>query len=148
MEWFFDVNPHHAAVNKSRQCKCIPPKKGAPRLRWSAHQYALGDYKDVKHRMKMLAMRDILGSESPLYPDGPVRVEVRTRGQRVHRQGPAIGQAQIDADATTKCVLDALNGVAYTDDSQVEQVVSSKTTQGPVGIWVRVYRAGEEVSNG
>lgn len=140
LEFFFDVKPMHAAINPARKCKCN---------RGRGEPYTRTEYKAAKALIREQAVRQLESShrrfdDDPCYDDGPVHVDVVTRGPKTHRQGPANGLAQIDADATVKCVLDALNGVAYTDDAQVERVTASKTTDGPVGIRVRVYRPKEE----
>lgn len=138
IEWSFAVKPMHAAINPARKCKCI--RRGGKNI---GQPYTRAEYDEAKHEMHRIAWRSLLGAKIPVHPEGPVVVEITTRGERVRRQGPACGLAQIDADATIKCVLDALSGVAYQDDSQVVRVVSSKTTEGPVGICVRVYREDE-----
>jgi Holliday junction resolvase RusA-like endonuclease len=141
LDFFFDVKPHHATINKARQCRCVKPKPG--RLRWSAQQYSREEYKAAQVQIREQADRQLERrrfDDLPCYVDGPVHVVVTTHAERVHRSGAAAGLAFIDADATTKCVLDALTGVAYTDDAQVQSVTATKTTDGPVGIRVRVYR--------
>jgi len=149
IEFAFDVKPHHTTINKARQCRCVKPKPG--RLRWAAQQYSREEYKAAKRQMREQADLQLESShrrfdDDPCYADGPVHVVITTHAERVHRQGPANGLAFIDADATTKCVLDALSGVAYTDDAQVQRVTAEKTTDGPVGIRVRVYRPEETES--
>lgn len=146
LDFFFNVKPHHATINKARQCRCVKPPGG--RIRWSAQQYSREEYKVVQRQIREQADLQLESShrrfdDDPCYADGPVHVVITTHAERVHRTGPASSLAFIDADATTKCVLDALNGVAYTDDSQVQRVTATKTTDGPVGIRVRVYRPEE-----
>lgn len=136
-EWFFAVPPSAASANERLQCACIGQK---------GRTYASNRYKDAKHEMRMLALRSLLGKPTP-YPEGVVHVEIQTKAPRTHRKGVAVGLAFIDVDAPIKCVLDAISGVAYTDDSQVQRVVATKTTAGPVGIRVRVYRPEEGTSD-
>ena len=140
IEFAFTTKPMHAAINPARKCKCVRSKKTGRAI---GQPYTRGEYDDAKHEMHSAAWRSMLGEPTPVYPNGPVHVEIVTHGERTHRTGPATGLAQIDADATTKCVLDALTGVTYTDDSQVLSVTASKTTDGPVGIRVRIYRPEE-----
>lgn len=140
IEFAFDVKPMHAAINPARKCKCVKRGKLG---RHVGQPYTRAEYDLAKLGMHNTAVASLLGEPTPVFPDGAVCVEIETCGERTHRQGPATGQAQIDADATTKCVLDALNGAAYTDDSQVKRVIATKTTDGPVGIRVRVYRPEE-----
>lgn len=144
IEFAFDVKPMHAAINPARKCRCV---KAGKLGRYIGQPYTRDEYDDAKALMHTAAIASLLGEPTPVFPDGAVFVEIETCGERTHRQGPATGQAQIDADATTKCVLDALSGVAYTDDAQVQRVTAEKTTDGPVGIRVRVYRP-EEMEQG
>jgi len=143
IEWLFDVDPLHASINPARKCKCSRSKRTGKAI---GTPYTRAEYDDAKHKVHADAWRSMPGEPMPVFPDGPVHVQVITRSKNVHRQGPATGLAFIDADATTKCVLDALSGVAYTDDSQVSRVVADKTTEGPVGIRVRIYRPDEDTS--
>jgi Holliday junction resolvase RusA-like endonuclease len=140
IEWMFSVYPGHAAINPARKCRCV--KKAGKTI---GQPYTRDEYDAAKEKMHRDAELSMHKDESiPVYPSGAVHVEIVTRGANVHRKGPAVGLAFIDADAVTKCVLDAISGVAYADDSQVVRVVSSKTTDGPIGIRVRVYTPGEQ----
>ncbi len=141
IEWFFNVKPMHAAINPARKCRCVRSKKTGKRV---GQPFTRDEYKNAKEDMHRDAWASLLGGEMPVYPDGPVHVEVVTHGGKQHQQGAATGLAFIDADATTKCVLDALNGVAYTDDAQVQRVTAEKTLEGQAGIRVRVFRPGED----
>lgn len=144
IEWLFDVDPLHASINPARKCKCSRSKRTGKAI---GTPYTRPEYDDAKHRIHSDALFSMLGDEAvPVFADGPVHIQVITRSKNVHRKGPANGLAFIDTDATTKCVLDALIGVAYTDDSQVSRVVADKTTEGPVGIRVRIYRPDEDTS--
>lgn len=141
IEFTFSVKPMHAAINPARKCKCVRSGRTGKAM---GQPYTRAEYKDAKEEMHRAAKFSMLGEGLPVFPDGAVHVDVVTHGERTHRSGPGNGLAQIDVDATTKCVLDALSGVAYADDSQVTRVIADKTAAGPVGIRVKIYRPEEQ----
>lgn len=101
------------------------------------------DYKKACVELRRLVERAWSDLTWPVYREGPVVVEYTHKPRRVHRQGPAKGEALLDVDAPGKALLDALKGVAYADDAQIRKAPPTKTTAGPVGIRVRVYRPEE-----
>lgn len=137
IEAFFPVDPGDLAVNRMFKCAC---QAGRGKL------YAAAKSKSAKRLVRVTALKE--WGDAPVYPDGPVVLEYTVRPAQQHRQGPAKGQGRLDVDAASKALLDALNGAAYTDDSQVSCVVGRKTLEGPVGIHVRVYRPEEKPRTG
>lgn len=136
IEAFFAIDPGSLRINAAFKCTC---RGGHGKM------YSAADHKKAKAAVAKLAAL-AWGDDLPVYPDGPVVVEYEVRPAQVHRKGPAVGQGRLDVDAASKAFLDALNSTAYADDSQVERVVGSKTTEGPVGIRVRIYRPDEELT--
>lgn len=132
IEAFFPVDPGDLAVNRAYKCTCTAGR---------GKVYAAAKHKAAKQVVIATAAKE--WDDAPVYPDGPVWVEYTIRPARRHREGAAKGQGLLDVDAPSKALLDALNGAAYTDDSQVQRVIGSKTLEGPVGIRVKVYREDE-----
>ncbi len=134
LRYRFDLAPGEASVNNWKECTCVRGRGGRPKpnMRKSdVYRYAMVS-------MRLWAQRKTGGN--PVFETGPVVVEIRTDADRTHRSGAAEGEGYLDADAVTKCVLDALQGAAYTDDAQVVRVVATKTAGQEPGISVCVYR--------
>ena len=64
----------------------------------------------------------------PLYPSGPLRVAIQAQhGIGKHQVGPNMEErvwraTKPDIDNITKCVLDAFNGLLWTDDAQIAKL--------------------------
>jgi Holliday junction resolvase RusA-like endonuclease len=143
IEAFFAIDPGKLAINRAKRCRCVRSKFGSVKP---------VSYTDPAHttafdEVHLEAKRQLRRHGLPVYPDGPVVVEIESCLPRQHQHGPAAGLGLLDDDAPVKAVRDALEGIAYTDDAQVVRTVSSKTTNtlstGPVGIRVRIYRPEE-----
>jgi Holliday junction resolvase RusA-like endonuclease len=143
IEAFFAIDPGKLAINRAKRCRCVPIGGG---------KFRPASYTDSAHAtafdsVHLEAKRQLRRHGLPVYPDGPVVVEIESCLPRQHQQGPAAGLGLLDDDAPVKAVRDALEGVAYTDDAQVVRTVSCKTintlSTGPVGIRVRIYRPEE-----
>ena len=137
IEATLDVDPGRLTTNAAKRCMCIG---GKPRSRTQADHTAASDELTMKAKFAWL------GESFPVFPDGPVIVEIEVTPKRIHDTGAcAEGLAFMDDDAPVKAIRDALNGVAYTDDAQVKRTISEKFTrkERPVGIRVRIYRPEE-----
>jgi Holliday junction resolvase RusA-like endonuclease len=140
IECYFDIDPGRLAINKAKRCKCVPIGGG----KCKPASYKTDDHRRASEELSASA-RMTWGPDFPIYPDGPVVIEIESFGLQQHRKGPAVGLAFIDDDACVKAVRDALIGIAYTDDSQVVTTISSKSTiQTTPCIRVRIYRPGED----
>lgn len=140
IECYFDVDPGRLAINRAKMCKCVPIGNG----RCKPASYKTDDHRRASEELSASA-RMTWGPDLPIYPDGPVVIEIESFVARAHRKGPAVGLAFIDDDAAVKAVRDALNGIAYTDDSQIITTISRKGSaiQTTPMIRVRIYRPGE-----
>lgn len=130
------IGPGLLAINKAKRCFC---PGGKPRSRTT------DEHRIASEEFTMKATFAWLGLEMPVYPDGPVILEVDIVPASIHRKGCAKGMANMDDDAPIKAIRDALNGVAYTDDGQIKKTIGEKYTheERPVGITVRIYRPDE-----
>ena len=146
IEAFFEVPPEALAINKAKRCGCRRQKRGRSAV-VKPVSYTTDDHAAASAEVSLVAKKAWRSEGLPVFPDGPVIVEIESRPKRQHREGAAAALPCMDDDAPVKAVRDALNEIAYTDDAQVVRTVSSKTTEGPVGIRVRVYRP-EEMEQG
>jgi len=90
------------------------------------------------------------GLSAPVYAEGPVSVEIVATFTRpaseCRKRDPRPAEPRAkkpDAENVAKCVLDALTGLAWTDDAQVARLLVTKLTgaQGEApGLLVRVTR--------
>jgi|14BtaG_2_1085337.scaffolds.fasta_scaffold28605_2 Holliday junction resolvase RusA-like endonuclease len=131
-QWWVSMDPGRARSNIRKQCRCLGKRASA---------YTSTAYKAAKALIASSVRRQCADRQQalPLVALGPVRVTIWASPPRTHRTGPAQGLPLLDADAVIKCVLDALIGVAYEDDSQVLEVQAGKEPKGDetgIRIWV------------
>lgn len=90
--------------------------------------------------------RVVAAAAKPHFPDGPPDNQVEARLYYFH-----ITQRQFDMDNVTKCVLDALTGIAYSDDQQVRlQASQAYDLTGPLritGVPLDVVKPLRETNN-
>lgn len=116
-----------------------PSVKRRPRFkRVGQHVKTYSDPKDVafKKAVQLIAKTQI---DYPL--TGPLRCELVffiKRPKTVKDKYPTSSRTG-DVDNHAKAVLDALNGLAYTDDSQIISLTCSKYYRDVSGIEVRLY---------
>jgi Holliday junction resolvase RusA-like endonuclease len=87
------------------------------------------------------------------FPEGPVRVTIlmgfsipksTSKKKRLQMlQGKIRPQKKPDIDNVTKAVLDALNGLAYSDDKQVVDITASKWYTKKPFVWVTMEKTDE-----
>ena len=116
-----------------------PSVKRRPRFkRVGQHVKTYSDPKDTafKRAVQLIAKSQI---DYPL--EGPLRCEICffiKRPKTVKDKYP-ISRRSGDVDNHSKSVLDALNGLAFTDDSQIISLTASKYYRDVSGIEVRLY---------
>lgn len=87
----------------------------------------LRDWREVIGDVAMLRSG---GAQFPIFPEGAVLVECEfwlPRGKTVKRSDPSV---KPDVDKLLRAVLDALTGIAYTDDAQVCESRAAKRYVG------------------
>ena len=120
-----------------------PKGKGRPRMTKTGHVYTPPETKRYESEIRQAFLRQ--GGES--FGGAPVMVEVEalfpmpvswTKKDRAERNGTYC-ENKPDLDNITKVALDALNGVAWTDDKTVAVIVAQKRwTSGAGGVKVTV----------
>lgn len=116
-----------------------PSVKRRPRFRRAGQNITTySDPKDVafKRAVQLMAKTQI---DHPL--EGPLRCEIVffiKRPKTVKDKYPT-SQRSGDVDNHAKAVLDALNGMAFTDDSQIISLTASKYYRDVSGIELRLY---------
>ena len=133
-----------------------PRGKGRPRFTRSGHAYTPRETTEYEHKIRVewLCQFGLTRINT-----GPVAVEIRafykipahasTADRERMMYGELVPCKKPDIDNVIKIVLDALNGTAYTDDTQVVMVRASKHygTEPRVEIEVRELQL-EDVRNG
>lgn len=137
IEAWFPIDPAPLTKNARKRCSCRGGRPSSYTKPESAQAFA---------EFTMRARIAWCGESFPVYPSGPVVIEIDVTPKRVHAKGCAKGLAFMDDDAPVEAVRDALQGIAYTADAQCKRTISEKFTvdEGPVGIRVRIYRPEEQ----
>lgn len=104
---------------------------GTPRAKQSFRYTHGGGYTDpgVKRWQTAVAQDAALAMRDRDKLTGPVKVELEFYLPTKRR---------VDCDNLAKNVLDGLNGIVFTDDTQVVDLHIVKMTRKPAGVWVRV----------
>ena len=111
------------------------PYKARPRMTKAGRAYTPAKTRRFERRIRE-AWRSEYGDRFAAY-EGPVRVIVRcTRPLSKSSPKGWVGRCDTsrpDADNRLKCVLDALNGVAWKDDAQATGIAISYRPRTPYG---------------
>ena len=134
----------------------LPFVAGQHRPRFSSRPFPhmLKPDRDAEREAEIRAAFDAAmareGLRAPLAPRGtPVAIAIHTRRPLPKSTPKRVGSAQDvgkpDADNVAKLVLDALNGHAYCDDSQVTclRVTKHPRTRDGASTYVEVFVRGE-----
>lgn len=123
-----------------------PVGKGRPRfVRSTGHVYTPEKTRDYESRVRQLY--NLLQYGEPLI--GPVRLSINAVFQLPKNKRKALSgtpyTGRPDIDNVAKCIQDALNGLAYRDDSQVTELVinmryCSLTEEAHVSVFVEEAR--------
>lgn len=115
----------------------LPPvPQGRPRITTiggHARMYSPKHVTEHKKEIRNCAERVISYMEHPCFMEGPIsvvlwfRFEKPESRKRVNSTPYPFPDVKPDLDNLEKCVLDALNGVAYKDDAQITQLQSMKS---------------------
>ena len=130
----------------------VPKGKGRPRFTRSGHAYTPERTRDYES-----ALRTVWILQCGTKPfEGPVTVSCEfcfpvPASWPKKRKANALNGGEMvkkpDCDNLIKAVLDALNGIAYTDDSQVQAVAASKRYADRAAIRVWVTEEGEDATD-
>lgn len=123
-----------------------PVAKGRPRMTKTGRAFTPQKTRTAEGTIKYFAARAIEGRPMPLF-DGPVELRVEfifPRGASVKRR---LHSVKPDLDNLIKS-MDALNGIVWVDDSQI-QFLTAQKTYGETGlikikIWPLLSRAENE----
>ena len=112
-----------------------PTPKGRPRMTRSGHTYTPDKTRAAEVVVKRDA-QDAMGNAT--VPSGPVRVIIQLTFKQAKSNKTSEHTQRPDADNCAKLVTDALNGVAYLDDSQIVRLEVEKLwgTEDRVEVWV------------
>lgn len=95
--------------------------KAAPRPRSTkfGHTYMPSDYQDYKKQFALLAKSKVKYSEEALRLDMIFQFKMPKSWNKKKKLNPPYHIGKPDKDNLSKTVMDALNGIAYKDDSQI-----------------------------
>lgn len=115
-----------------------PVPKGRPRITRSGHAYTPEKTREAERIVKGIAARSLRG----LKPyDEPLSVELRFVMPKPKKPKFHVPASKPDLDNLVKLILDALNGIAWTDDARIVQLSSLKmygSGSTPIGIHVSI----------
>ena len=131
-----------------------PKGKGRPRLGRSGHAYTPHDTANYENLVKV-CFRDNYPDHIPIDPSVGVKAEIKAfysipkSASKKKRLGMQIGFVRPlkkpDCDNIAKIVCDALNGIAYHDDSQIYEMTVQKHYSDTPSVTVRLeYSDGTE----
>lgn len=120
-----------------------PVAKGRPRFTRTGHAYT--PQKTSHYEEQIRALYDL--HRGPCF-EGPIEVRLqfnmpipKSATKKMRRQIEEGADAHIkkpDLDNLAKAVLDALNGIAFTDDSQIAKIKMEKRYHWCPGVWLQI----------
>lgn len=120
-----------------------PTPKGRPRFTRTGHAYTPKKTSDYEQNIA-----DYYKLHNGIFFEGPIEVKIifympipkgtPKRVLNIMKEGDYPHTKKPDLDNLAKAMLDALNGVAFTDDSNITALKLSKTYNTSPGIWLAI----------